>query len=62
MTTKTNDQMIGEMTREIDQLKSLIAAHNEPIKTKIKAKEESIKRLLLEDGRQTVDMTLIGDE
>ena len=60
MTTKTNDQMIGEMTREIDQLKSLIAAYCEPLKVKIKAKEESIKRLLLEDGRQTVDMTLLG--
>ncbi len=62
MTTKTNDEMIGEITREVAQLEALIKSYCEPLKEKIKAKHKAIERLLLEDGRQQVDVTLLWDD
>lgn len=56
---KTVNEMIGELHREIEGLKALIAAHNEPIKERIKEAGKKIERLLLEDGRQQVDLTLV---
>lgn len=57
--SKTNNEMIGELTRKVATLKSLIEAHNEPIKEQIKEAEAQIKRLLLEDGKQQVDDRLL---
>jgi len=56
---KTNNELIGELAHEIAAIESLIEAHNEPLKDQIKSKKKQVKRLLLEDGRQTVDLTLL---
>jgi hypothetical protein len=58
--TKTVDEMVGELTREIAGLKMQMAAYCEPVKERIKDAERKIGRLLLEDGRQQVDVTLYG--
>ena len=60
--SKTVDQMVGELTREVTGLRAQIAAYCEPIKERIKKAEKKIERLLLEDGRQQVDLVLFGDE
>jgi len=56
---KTVDEMIGELTREVEGLKSQMAAYCEPVREKIKTAEKKIKVLLLEDGRQEVDLRLL---
>jgi len=56
---KTVNEMIGELHREVEGLKMQMAAFCEPIKEKIKANEKKIDRLLLEDGRQEVDLRLV---
>jgi hypothetical protein len=62
--SKTVDQIIGELHREAEGLRSQMAAYCEPVKERIKETEKKIKRLLLEDGRQQIDLTLLdrGDE
>jgi phage host-nuclease inhibitor protein Gam len=59
---KTVDAMVGELTREISSLRSQIAAYCEPVRERIKQAEKKIERLLLEDGRQQVDLVLFGDD
>lgn len=60
-TTKTVNETIGELHREAEGLKAQMAAYCEPIKERVKEIGKKIDRLLLEDGRQQVDLTLIND-
>ena len=62
MSGKTVNEMIGELHRESEGLRQQMAAYAEPIKERIKANDKKVARLLLEDGRQAVDMILLGDE
>ena len=59
MTTKTINELHGELDREIHNLRELIKAHNEPILEKIKQNKQRIKRLLIEDGRQQIAGTML---
>ena len=76
-TTRTVDEMIGDLHRKIEGLKAQMVAfcephkqeykqktdaYCEPIKEQCKEMERQIKRLLLEDGRQIVDGTLFAPE
>lgn len=59
--TKTVNDIGFDLMRENERLRSLIQAHTEPLKQRIKENEKKIDRLLLEDGRQLVDLTLLDD-
>lgn len=72
----TNNELLAILYREINAIeclieshnepilapaKALCAAHNEPYKRKIKAKQAEIDRILTEDGQQTVEFDLLVD-
>ena len=61
-TTRTVNDMISDLTREIKGHKAQMVAFCEPIKIQIKEKERQLDRLLLEDGRQIVDGGLFGGQ
>ena len=61
-TTRTVNDMISDLTREIKGHKAQMVAFCEPIKIQIKEKERQLDRLLLEDGRQLIDGTLFAPE
>jgi hypothetical protein len=58
-TTRTVDEMIGDLHRKIEGLKAQNKAFTEPNKEKIKEMERQIGRLLLEDGGQMVNENLL---
>lgn len=64
MRAKTVDERVGDLYRKIEGKRAQVRAYSEPINEEIKDMQHQIKRLLLEDGDQQVDMTLFdqGDK
>jgi len=56
--TKTVDEMVGDLYRKIQGKRAQVRSYSEPINEEIKNMQNQIKRLLLEDGGQQVDMSL----
>jgi len=59
--TKTVDEIIGDLHRQIEGRRAQCKAFTEPLREEIKKMKSRIDRLLLEDGRQEVDWNLFGD-